>query len=168
MAPALSRCSYRARWPASSLLGSGWRPSTGSAQMPCSHLPGEQMPLHLERRGEGRPSRQCTIASVAWMKVPLPARGSISGTAACSLQQAIQIAPSDRSGRKSGSAPECARSNGSALERPGVRRSLALKEHGALKSRCSEFFRDFDWAADAVGVEPRLSGLLDDPSDQDG
>src|ERR1035437_8509669 len=54
MAPALSRCSYRARWPASSLLGSGWRPPTGSAQMPCSHLPGEQMPLHLERRGEGR------------------------------------------------------------------------------------------------------------------
>jgi hypothetical protein len=45
---------------------------------------------------------------------------------------------------------------------------LAFKDHGSLKRSFSEFFRNFYRAAQATGVDPRLSGLFNNSADHDG
>ena len=49
-----------------------------------------------------------------------------------------------------------------------MRRSMVIKEHGALESCLTEFLRDLDGAAETAGVEPRLCGLFDDSANLDG
>jgi hypothetical protein len=57
---------------------------------------------------------------------------------------------------------------GAPVRRSGVRRSFAFKEDGEPESGGPEFLGDLDWAAEAAGAEPRLSGFLYDPADLDG